>query len=139
MASPSPPATVPYTTRCRANPNPNPNPIPNPNPNPDPNPNPNPNPNQVPRRYSAFRELHARLAALGVPATRVPRFPPKRSYATQDEPFAARRREELNEYLGKVLADAELRACTHLHQFLELGLLLGRGAQPAAVRQTNPF
>ena len=50
----------------------------------------------LPRRYSAFRELHSRIKALGVPAPRVPRFPPKRAYATQDEPFAARRREELH-------------------------------------------
>ena len=50
----------------------------------------------VPRRYSAFRELHSRIKALGVPAPRVPRFPPKRAYATQDEPFAARRRDELH-------------------------------------------
>ena len=57
-----------------------------PNPNPTPTPTPNPTPKQ----------------ALGVPAARVPRFPPKRSYATQDEPFAARRQEELNAYLGQV-------------------------------------
>ena len=57
---------------------------------------------QVLRRYSAFRELHAHLKACGVPAARVPRFPPKRAYATQDEEFAERRRDKLAEYLGQV-------------------------------------
>ena len=42
---------------------------------------------------AAGRSLHAALKALGVPSSRLPPFPPKRSYSTQDEKFAARRRE----------------------------------------------
>ena len=55
----------PYLTLTHANPNADASPNPNPNASPDPDPDPDPDPNQVPRRYSAFRELHSRLKALG--------------------------------------------------------------------------
>ena len=47
---------------------------------------------------------------------------------TQDEKFAAKRRDELAAYLAALLADAELRASPPLAAFLELGFVLGRGA-----------
>ena len=86
------------------------------------------------RRYRQFQELHASLSALGLSAATLPRFPRKYSYKTQDERFVAKRREELEEYLAAVVADRQLRQCAELHQFLELGLLLGQIERGAGSR-----
>ena len=86
------------------------------------------------RRYRQFQELHSSLSALGLSAATLPRFPRKYSYKTQDERFVAKRREELEEYLAAVVADRQLRQCAELHQFLELGLLLGQIERGAGSR-----
>ena len=85
-------------------------------------------------RYRQFQELHTSLSALGLSAATLPRFPRKYSYKTQDERFVAKRREELEEYLAAVVADRQLRQCAELHQFLELGLLLGQIERGAGSR-----
>ena len=74
------------------------------------------------------------IVALGLSAATLPRFPRKYSYKTQDERFVAKRREELEEYLAAVVADRQLRQCAELHQFLELGLLLGQIERGAGSR-----
>ena len=89
-------------------------------------------------RYRQFQELHTSLSALGLSAATSP-IPCKYSYKTQDERFVAKRREELEEYLAAVVADRQLRQCAELHQFLELGLLLGQtSAARAAAGWTAP-
>ena len=80
------------------------------------------------KRFSDFRAAHARYVAGGF-ASRVglfPSLPPRRSFSTQDERFAERRRGELEQYLAGLVAEPEMRSCAELHAFLELGLILRR-------------
>jgi hypothetical protein len=78
-------------------------------------------------RYSEFRSIHRKLVAAGLGGVvQLPLLPPKRSYSTQDERFAERRRAELEGYLQLLVREPELRSCPELHGFLELGLLLRR-------------
>ena len=82
------------------------------------------------KRYSDFRTTHARLLANGLAARLMgsfPVLPPKRGWSTQNEEFAERRRVELQAYLCSLVAEPEMRSCSELHSFLELGLILRRG------------
>ena len=80
------------------------------------------------KRYSHFERLHEALPEV----LRLPRLPPRRAIRswllTQDVPFADRRRLELERYLQTLVQLPQLRACTELHSFLELGPLLRRVA-----------
>lgn len=80
------------------------------------------------KRYSHFERLHEALPEV----LRLPRLPPRRAIRSwllaQDVPFADRRRLELERYLQTLVQLPQLRACTELHSFLELGPLLRRVA-----------
>ena len=80
------------------------------------------------KRYSHFERLHEALPEV----LRLPRLPPRRAIRswllTQDVPCGDRRRLELERYLQTLVQLPQLRACTELHSFLELGPLLRRVA-----------
>ena len=65
-------------------------------------------------------------------------LPPKRSYSTQHEKFAEKRRQELDAYLRALIATPELRSSAELHGFLELGMLLRRTAATPASPMVSP-
>ena len=80
------------------------------------------------KRYSDFKMMNARLVrtGFGIRGGVVRPLPPARAYLTQDVRFAERRRGELESYLAALAQEPELRSCSELHSFLELGLLVRR-------------
>ena len=91
-----------------------------------------------------FSTIHARLVASGYGARvgYLPVLPPKRSFSTQSEKFAERRRSELEIYLITLVTEPELRCCPELASFLELGVILRpisphRSAQESPVARTG--
>ena len=93
----------------------------------------------VTKRYSDFRAFHKKLAATyGARVNAVALLPPKRSYSTQHEQFAERRRQELDAYLRALVATPELRGSAELHAFLELCMLLRRTTATAASPTASP-